>query len=314
MRCCRVDAPAQLRRQAGALRSQPTFMKQFIRSLLSAGAFAAIVTCGQAAESETQNAAPGAQVVQAADAELGALVQKIQAKLQAGEASEALLADEIKGFDDILTRHAGEKTDAVAEVLVAKAMLYVQVLEDLDKALVALKRLAAEFPETKWGKEAPRSIIEVEEMTAKLKMSAALRPGAEVPDFAVTDTEGNPLSLARFKGKLVLVDFWATWCGPCVAEMPNVVAAYRKYHERGFEVIGVSLDKDEEAMKRFVKENKMSWPQFFDGQGWGNALAAKYGIQSIPATFLVDADGKIVAKDLRGAALEAELARRLEKK
>jgi peroxiredoxin len=96
--------------------------------------------------------------------------------------------------------------------------------------------------------------------------------------------------------------------------MPNVVAAYQKYHELGFEVIGVSLDKDEDALKRFVKENKMIWPQFFDGQGWRNALATKYGIQSIPATFLIDGDGKIVAKDLRGRALEAELARRLEKK
>ena len=140
--------------------------------------------------------------------------------------------------------------------------------------------------------------------------------GKPFPAFSLPSViePGKTITQADLLGKPSLVNVWATWCGPCVAEMPNVVAAYRKYHERGFEVIGVSLDKDEEAMKRFVKENKMSWPQFFDGQGWGNALAAKYGIQSIPATFLVDADGKIVAKDLRGAALEAELARRLEKK
>jgi peroxiredoxin len=112
----------------------------------------------------------------------------------------------------------------------------------------------------------------------------------------------------------VLVDFWDTWCPPCVAELPNVLAAYRTYHDRGFVIIGISLDKDQNALTAFIKDHDMSWPQYFDGKGWENKLATQYGIQSIPATFLLDGKGRIVAKDLRGPALETELAKLLAKK
>ena len=128
--------------------------------------------------------------------------------------------------------------------------------------------------------------------------------GAQFPDFDEKDLDGNPLSIASFKGKLVLIDFWATWCGPCIAELPNLLKTYEKHHDKGFEIIGISLDKDRDKLTTFIKEKKMGWPQFFDGQGWQNSLAAKYGVMSIPATYLLDKEGKIIAAGLRGDALE----------
>ena len=113
---------------------------------------------------------------------------------------------------------------------------------------------------------------------------------------------------------MVLVDFWATWCGPCVDELPNVLAAYKKYHGQGFEIVGISLDEDQAKLTSFLKEQGMTWAQFFDGKGWENKLAVKYGVESIPATFLLDGEGTIIAKNLRGPALDAELARRLAQK
>jgi len=123
--------------------------------------------------------------------------------------------------------------------------------------------------------------------------------------------EGKPLSIANFKGKVVLIDFWATWCPPCRAEIPNVVATYQKYHDKGFEIIGVSLDEDKAKLIDFTKDQNMTWQQFFDGQGWSNKLAVKYGIQSIPATFLLDGDGNIIGKDLRGDDLTQAVAKAL---
>ena len=93
-----------------------------------------------------------------------------------------------------------------------------------------------------------------------------------------------------------------------MAELPNVIAAYEKFHDKGFEVVGISLDKSRDALTTFIKENKMPWAQYFDGLGWNNKLSSQLGIHSIPATFLLDGDGKIIAKDLRGDALAEKLA------
>jgi thiol-disulfide isomerase/thioredoxin len=110
---------------------------------------------------------------------------------------------------------------------------------------------------------------------------------------------------------VVLLDFWATWCGPCVHELPNVIATYQKHHEKGFDIIGISLDEDEKKLQTFREEKKMTWQQFFDGKGWSNKLAVKYGVQSIPATFLLDVEGKIIGSDLRGEDLEQAVEKAL---
>ena len=140
----------------------------------------------------------------------------------------------------------------------------------------------------------------------------ALPIGSPFPDFDETDLGGEPISVAGFKGKVVLVDFWATWCGPCRGELPNVIATYQKHHANGFEIIGVSLDSDRYTLDTFLKQTDgMTWPQFFDGQGWHNKLAVKYGVESIPFAVLVGPDGKIIGKALRGEELEDAVAHAL---
>jgi thiol-disulfide isomerase/thioredoxin len=246
-------------------------------------------------------------------AELGQLVEKTKMKLQAGANTEAALAEELKEFDALLAEHKDEKTDAVAQVLFMKALLYVEVIQDYDKGGELLKRVKADFPETQAAKNIDKMLGMLEQQKASMKLQAPLKPGVVFPDFNEKDLAGEPLSIAKFKGKVVLVDFWATWCGPCRGELPNVVAAYNKYHDKGFEIIGISLDQDENELQSFIKQNGVVWPQYFDGKGWNSKLGQKYGINSIPMTFLLDQEGRIVAKGLRGSALDAELAKLLSK-
>jgi peroxiredoxin len=230
---------------------------------------------------------------------------KISAKLRTGQQSEADLADELKAFDDLLAKHAGEKTDEVAMVTVMKARLYLEVFQNTEKGIAILKQVKVDFPNTKIAQNIDQVIATIEKQAAATNLLAVGKP---FPAFAEKDLGGQPLSLANYKGKVVLVDFWATWCGPCVEELPNVIAAYGKFHDKGFEIIGVSLDQSHDALVAFIREKKMTWAQYFDGQGWNNKLGQEYGISSIPATFLLDRNGVIIARDLRGDALTKKLA------
>jgi peroxiredoxin len=132
--------------------------------------------------------------------------------------------------------------------------------------------------------------------------------------FTQNDVNGNPVSLANFKGKYVLIDFWASWCGPCRKENPNVVAAYQQFKDKGFTVLGVSLDKptERDSWIKAIADDKLTWTQVSDLKFWDNEVAKAYGVRSIPANFLIDPNGKIIAKGLRGAALTAKLAELLD--
>jgi len=243
--------------------------------------------------------------------EFKALVTKINADIRAGNRTETALADDLKQFDVLLAEHKGEKTDTVARILYMKAVLYGEVLHNDAKAAELKKQLKTDFKGTKFVASLEKQ--EARQAEAK-KIQAGLVEGMKFPDFNEKDTAGKPLSIANYKGKVVLVDFWATWCGPCRAELPHVIATYKKYHDQGFEIIGISLDQDQAKLTGFTKSMNMTWPQFFDGQGWQNKLAVKYGIQSIPATFLLDGEGKIIGKDLRGKELEQAVAKAVANK
>lgn len=157
--------------------------------------------------------------------------------------------------------------------------------------------------------EAHKNSTTGKEFKERIEAAKKTMVGAMAMDFTQNDTSGIPVSLSSFKGKYVLIDFWASWCGPCRVENPNVVAAFEKYNKEGFDILGVSLDRpnDKDKWLKAIYDDKLTWTHVSDLKFWDNEVSRMYGIRAIPQNFLVDPQGKIVAKNLRGKALHDKL-------
>jgi len=170
-------------------------------------------------------------------------------------------------------------------------------------ALEALVQgLGPGFAENKYVKS-------INERVAGMKLTAI---GQMAPEFTQNDPDGKPVNLSDLKGKYVLVDFWASWCGPCRQENPNVVKTYQKYKNKNFTILGVSLDRDKDKWLEAIQKDNLTWTHVSDLKYWDNEVAVKYGIKSIPANLLLDKKGKIIGKNLRGDKLEEALAKALK--
>ncbi|SIO53080.1 TlpA disulfide reductase family protein [Chitinophaga niabensis] len=229
----------------------------------------------------------------------GPLYQQIDAAEKAKDTVARAAAR--KGFDDL-----GNELDSavvnfirkypaspVSPFIIIDRYINYPAPEKVERTFAMLKPAAQQ---SAYGKE----ITETRRIAAKTGIGAT-------PDFTLADTSGIPFKLSSLKGKYVLVDFWASWCGPCRKENPNVVTAYNKYHEKGFTIVGVTLDTKKDAWLAAIAKDGLTWAHVGDLQGWKSAIVEEYGIRAVPTNFLLDPSGKVIAKDLREEALQKKL-------
>ncbi len=234
-----------------------------------------------------------------------ALKARAQGALQAEPApSYRELEPILREFDALAAEVEATAPEAAAAALRYRAVCEANYLGEFAHAEETLARLLARFPSTKEGRKGAV-------MLEKIAAIRALEPGEVFPEWEMETIDGGPLSLEDLRGKIVLVDVWATWCPPCRAELPELRALYARHRAAGFEIVGISIDAQRSTLQRFLQREQVSWPQLHDGLAWETPIVMRYGVLSIPTNYLLDAEGRVLARNVRGAALERAVERAL---
>lgn len=208
----------------------------------------------------------------------------------------------VSQYSEILAKKIKENPNSFASIMAIQQLRpeeYLDIYKLLDKGL------SEKYPDNKDIKSYHGMVQQAEMMVQRTQ---AIKVGAEAPELILPMPNDKDFALSSLRGKVVLIDFWASWCAPCRKELPNVKRAYEKYKSKGFEILGVSLDKDRSAWLEAISKEGLTWPQVSDLKFWQSEACQIYAVQSIPYTVLIDKEGKIIATDLRGAELDKKLA------
>lgn len=213
-----------------------------------------------------------------------------------------------KEMDDYMVKYPEENTEAFISLLLLEGQFNSPKF-NLDNFKKTFNKLDTSLKTTKIGKGIDAKLKAIENNN-KIKPEAALI-GKMAPDFSAKTPQGTVVSLKQSLGKITIIDFWASWCGPCRKENPNVVSLYNELHSKGLNIVGVSLDDDSTKWKDAVSKDKITWTQVSNLQGWKDPIAQLYKVEQIPTTFILDGSGIIIAKDLRGEELRTKISQLL---